>query len=579
MFHGYEDLEAYEDDLYREQSSSDESVDSEVEFYLYSQVHYSQHLSESNVEEVEAGGDTEPRASGKKQQSNSNYIKDAEQSILVTISDSEEIKISDSSAVIIVSDTGDEDSVYCNKGRRQVTGIPLQAKGTLYNPDAHSTPNDTRVFTPRTRVSKGQRSFPASTSKCYSGGVVQEVLVIRGSSEEEDDDEFEEDTEMSESDQSDLENWMLLGSAREDGDASIQLNLEGYRSSSSEERGVEWSIGERDTEAQIGNYTPLRRSNRYYSADKNVICRNCEKRGHLSKNCPTPKKLPACCLCGERGHLQNSCPARYCSNCFLPGHFSQECIERPHWKKQCHRCSMTGHYADACPEIWRQYHLTVEPGPIKKSNSTPGQKDVVYCCNCARKGHCGYECNERRMFNGSFPTCQLIFSYDRNHDIWKREQRAKNKIEELKEAGLFPLEMRPHKGMENNILPSKKTKHKHLREYRPFHKEERQHMSKKKKFMEGHQKKKHKKKIALHTQETEEDFPRGGSDKFLKGKGRYTRKHYDNVLFKDVKKSEFTGGISKKRRNNRRKRETGTGIDGSLLIIKQRKKKSKRSVD
>lgn len=28
---------------------------------------------------------------------------------------------------------------------------------------------------------------------------------------------------------------------------------------------------------------------RYYTADKNVTCRNCGRRGHLSKNCPTPK--------------------------------------------------------------------------------------------------------------------------------------------------------------------------------------------------------------------------------------------------------------------------------------------------
>lgn len=28
---------------------------------------------------------------------------------------------------------------------------------------------------------------------------------------------------------------------------------------------------------------------RYYTADKNVTCRNCSRPGHLSKNCPTPK--------------------------------------------------------------------------------------------------------------------------------------------------------------------------------------------------------------------------------------------------------------------------------------------------
>lgn len=43
-------------------------------------------------------------------------------------------------------------------------------------------------------------------------------------------------------------------------------------------------------QAQISNYASVRHSSvRYYSADKNVTCRNCGKPGHLSKNCPTPK--------------------------------------------------------------------------------------------------------------------------------------------------------------------------------------------------------------------------------------------------------------------------------------------------
>ncbi|CAJ0940691.1 unnamed protein product, partial [Ranitomeya imitator] len=102
--------------------------------------------------------------------------------------------------------------------------------------------------------------------------------------------------------------------------------------------------------AQITNTTRLRRSKfRYYPEDKNVICRNCNKRGHLSKSCPEPKKLPACCLCGRRGHLQYDCPDPYCSNCFMPGHIYQDCSERPHWQKKCFRCSMIGHYADLLP--------------------------------------------------------------------------------------------------------------------------------------------------------------------------------------------------------------------------------------
>lgn len=112
--------------------------------------------------------------------------------------------------------------------------------------------------------------------------------------------------------------------------------------------------------AKIGNNRSSGRwTNRYYTANKNVTCRNCDKRGHLSKNCPLPQKVRPCCLCSERGHLQYGCPARFCLDCSLPMSSTHRCLERSSWRKRCDRCDMIGHYADACPEIWRQYHLTV----------------------------------------------------------------------------------------------------------------------------------------------------------------------------------------------------------------------------
>ncbi|OXB83674.1 UNVERIFIED_CONTAM: hypothetical protein H355_015322, partial [Colinus virginianus] len=52
---------------------------------------------------------------------------------------------------------------------------------------------------------------------------------------------------------------------------------------------VDWSISNKDLEAQICNYSSVRRTSvRYYTADKNVTCRNCGRQGHLSKNCPIP---------------------------------------------------------------------------------------------------------------------------------------------------------------------------------------------------------------------------------------------------------------------------------------------------
>ncbi|NWI67092.1 ZCHC7 protein, partial [Todus mexicanus] len=182
-------------------------------------------------------------------------------------------------------------------------------------------------------------------------------------------------------------------------------------------------------QAQISNYASIRHTSmRYYTADKNMTCRNCGRQGHLSKNCPTPRKIPPCCLCAERGHLQNSCPARFCLNCCLPGHCFRECLERASWNKQCNRCNMQGHYADACPEIWRQYHLTTKPGPIKAASSRSMRSAIVYCYNCSRKGHFGYECSEKRMHGSMFPSCPFIYCYDDEYDIRRRAHRLKKKV-------------------------------------------------------------------------------------------------------------------------------------------------------
>ncbi|NXC71173.1 ZCHC7 protein, partial [Anhinga anhinga] len=192
-------------------------------------------------------------------------------------------------------------------------------------------------------------------------------------------------------------------------------------------------------QAQISNYASVRHTSmRYYRADKNVTCRNCSRPGHLSKNCPTPKKVPPCCLCAERGHLQNSCPARFCLNCCLPGHYFRECLERAYWNKHCNRCGMKGHYADACPEIWRQYHLTTKPGPIKAASSHLERSALVYCYNCSRKGHFGYECSEKRMHGSMFPTSPFIYYYDDEYEINRRAKRLKRKVAELQGAGLLP---------------------------------------------------------------------------------------------------------------------------------------------
>nr|XP_030740133.1 zinc finger CCHC domain-containing protein 7 isoform X2 [Globicephala melas] len=360
MFGGYETIEAYEDDLYREESSSELSVDSEVEFQLYSQVHYAQDLDNVVKEE-----EHEEKNSGNSESFNSK----PNQKNLIILSDSEVIQLSDGSEVITLSD---EDSIYKCKRKN----FRVHAEERTQGPPAFRHSNelaDKKCKRDIEKTKPGERS-----------GTIQEVMIIEVSSSE------EEESTISESDN--VESWMLLGCEVDDKDDDILLNLVGCENSLNEgEDGVNWFISDKDIEAQIGKKrTSGRWTHRYYSVNKNVTCRNCDKCGHLSKNCPFPQKVRSCCLCSERGHLQYACPARFCLDCSLPMSSTHRCLERPSWRKRCDRCDMIGHYADACPEIWRQYHLTTKPGPPKKPKTPSGQSALVYCYNCGQEGHYGH---------------------------------------------------------------------------------------------------------------------------------------------------------------------------------------------
>lgn len=120
MFGGYETIEAYEDELYREESSSELSVDSEVEFQLYSQVHYAQDLDNIIREE-----EHEEKNSGNSESSSSK----PNQKNLIILSDSEVIQLSDGSEVITLSD---EDSIYRCKRKN----FRVQAKEKTRGPPA-----------------------------------------------------------------------------------------------------------------------------------------------------------------------------------------------------------------------------------------------------------------------------------------------------------------------------------------------------------------------------------------------------------------------------------------------------------
>ncbi|XP_023485447.1 zinc finger CCHC domain-containing protein 7 isoform X2 [Equus przewalskii] len=513
MFGGYETIEAYEDDLYREESSSELSVDSEVEFQLYSQVHYAQDLRNVIREE-----EHEEKNSGNSESSSSK----PNQKNLIILSDSEVIQLSDGSEVITLSD---EDSIYrCTRKNFRV-----QAKEKTHSPPASLHSNELADKKCKRDIEKPK---PEERS-----GTIREVMIIEVSSSE------EEESTISDSDN--VESWMLLGCEVDDKDDDILLNLVGCEKSVNEgEDGVNWFISDKDVEAQIGNNRSSGRwTHRYYSANKNVTCRNCDRCGHLSKNCPFPQKVRPCCLCSERGHLQYACPARFCLDCSLPMSSTHRCLERPSWRKRCDRCDMIGHHADACPEIWRQYHLT--------------------------------ECAERRMFNQTFPTSPFIYYYDDKYEIREREQRIKRKVKELQKNGDFPRQFkRPH------MEAAEKRAHRDVRKRHASWKTNRwpqEEQETQKEMMSRSKREREKHRKADRCRKVDEDFPRGPQIRSSPSALRAQKPHRPFQHSSHYRQPREDRLPREGRRGKHRKKESHSEDDGSdhLLLIKQRRKKSK----
>ncbi|MCJ8749261.1 hypothetical protein PDJAM_G00174340 [Pangasius djambal] len=589
MFSGYQEREEYEDELYAEDEHDDDSEpDSDLEFQLYSQLHYCTDDPENHPENRDENQGSSGHETPQEPQPGRRVQPPA-------APPDEVILIDSGPDVITLSDnTEEEDSVCARKGQRS------KGKGVapVSQPQHHRQSEEVVVL--------DSESDQSSYSELILPYVVDPAL----------------DSD-SDSDSDGLESWMILGREKEEGDQDIQLNVFTVRNRDQPEfvsvgcDEQSWAVSDKDKEAQICNKgASLRRvSNRYYT-EKTVTCRSCNKLGHLSKNCPTPKKAPCCSLCGLQGHFMKTCPNRHCSNCALPGHTYDDCLERAYWHKRCHRCAMTGHFADACPDIWRQYHLTTSPGPPVKSPHPDAHRSPAYCYNCSGKGHFGHECTDRRMFNGTYPTLPFASSYDTQHDIKRREHRAHLRAKELQEAGLLeqaedaPTPQPPRKKAKNTHFriapiphtpnthtPKRRIAHtpKHPAQTTPklnthLHWQEDTPVPKKKKKnkknvttntpgpysaatpqFEGKKKKKNKnKKQKQNLMNGEEDFPRS-FQKSPCNKGAlihtppYRGKKSPGVLFSSEK--------SKKKKHKEEKRARKAARDPeNLFLIKQRKR-------
>ncbi|XP_042349353.1 zinc finger CCHC domain-containing protein 7-like isoform X2 [Plectropomus leopardus] len=235
-----------------------------------------------------------------------------------------------------------------------------------------------------------------------------------------------------------IEEWMIVEGEEQVGDSSIQLNLS-YWSSSEDDSGDEdqteesvkntWAISEKD---KYGADWSL--PSRYFLTGRSLTCNICNRTGHLAKSCYYHK-----------GHIQRDCPGRPCPSCGLPSHGLRPCGRPPVWKQHCQRCGMSGHLSDACPDTWRQYHLTIRLElPVRPRTVLKHKKCPAHCYNCSKRGHYGYECTKRRMISGTFPSLPYVCHYDSMEDILQRHTGKQKRARDLLGAGSLPLSDQQH---------------------------------------------------------------------------------------------------------------------------------------
>lgn len=177
MFPGYQERDDYEDELYGQDEDDDHSgTDSELEFRLYSQLHYS-----TDDHEVRLDKPREPQP---------------ERTLQPPAPPAELIVITDSGPDILTiseddDDEEEEDSVCARKCQRPPKKTPPHGNRPRWNPQEDIVILDSGS-------DRGARLNP-----------LPPYVVDLGS----------------DSDSDSLQSWMVLGKDKEDGDQDIQLNV------------------------------------------------------------------------------------------------------------------------------------------------------------------------------------------------------------------------------------------------------------------------------------------------------------------------------------------------------------------
>ncbi|ODN79848.1 hypothetical protein L202_03742 [Cryptococcus amylolentus CBS 6039] len=175
------------------------------------------------------------------------------------------------------------------------------------------------------------------------------------------------------------------------------------------------------------------------AADSRKVCQNCKKPGHRSVDCPHV----ICTTCGAVDeHERRDCPlSKVCYGCGQRGHHKSECPDPATRNKRwtaCERCGGSSHTDTNCPTIWRVYTYIRDDerkSVIKEKEKAEGwAKEAMgggpyeaWCYNCAREGHFGDDCPQRR---GSLVrlTAPSAFSYEMSSrgPFYEAPSKAKN---------------------------------------------------------------------------------------------------------------------------------------------------------
>lgn len=187
MFSGYQERDDYEDELYRDDPDSSLSdTDSELEFRLYSQLHYSTETQEDREDSREV------QSSVPQTQKKQKPLPPAPPVDVIVID-------SGTDAITVSDNTEEDDSVCAKKGQ--------SSKHWNRKLQTHS------LLSPSLPQVQARRSSP------------DDVVVLDSDSDDSSSESVPPFVEDLNSDSDGLENWMVLGQDKQDGDQNIQLNL------------------------------------------------------------------------------------------------------------------------------------------------------------------------------------------------------------------------------------------------------------------------------------------------------------------------------------------------------------------